>query len=331
VYSPRYDIRVPGLEFLHPFDGRKFSKAYALASDGFAGDIRAWTLEPPGPADPARDLGLVHTPGYLASLSSVSAVARILEVPLPGVGVLDRLLSGFRPQSVVLEPMLWATAGTILAARQALRYGSAINLGGGYHHASADRGEGFCVYADVPIALRALWAEGLLGPSDRVLYIDLDAHQGNGVARVFAADPRVCIFDMYNADIYPQDWTARVRIDRDLPLRSGTATAEYLAVLRAELPAYLDVLRADGWPRLAVYNAGTDVFEGDRLGRLQVSFEGVLERDRFVLDTLRAARIPWLLVPSGGYSADSFALLGDTARFALETWTADSTGGPVPS
>lgn len=334
VYSAQYDIHVPGLEFLHPFDGRKFSKAYARAAAGFRGDIGAWTLEPTRPADPSRDFHDVHTPKYLTSLNLASNVARILELPVPPLvgplALVDRFLSGLGLHSVVLTPMLWATMGTTLAAEQAIRTGGAINLAGGYHHASGDRGEGFCVYADIPIALRHLWASDLLQEADRVLYIDLDAHQGNGVARAFAADRRVCIFDMYNADVYPRDWTARVRIDRDLPLKSGTGTEEYLGRLRAELPAYLENLRTGRPPALAVYNAGTDIYEGDSLGGLRVSRDGVLERDRFVLDSLGAARIPWVMVPSGGYSLESYAMLGDTVRYALDCWRAGAGHSAEP-
>ena len=150
----------------------------------------------------------------------------------------------------VLRPMRWATAGTVLAAREAMRTGGlAVNLSGGYHHASRDRGEGFCVYSDIGIAITMLRDAGVLAPDDRVVYVDLDAHQGNGVARVFVDDPRVFIFDVYNELIYPRDAHARRRIDCDLPVPPGCDDGRYLSLLRAELPPFLDARRAPAGPR----------------------------------------------------------------------------------
>jgi histone deacetylase 11 len=324
VYSPQYDIDIPGADIVHPFDGRRYSRAYALAAKD--GDIAKWTVAPSGPANPARDFHGVHTAKYLASLSSVLEIARILELPRPNAGPLASLLDWIGGATLlrraVLTPMLWATAGTILAAELAVRGGSAINMSGGYHHAGRERGEGFCVYADVAIAIHHLWATGLLGPSDTVAYIDLDAHQGNGVARIFEADPRVHIFDMYNRDIYPWDGKARKRINRNVPLLANTPTNIYLNRLRTELPEYLMTLGPG--VKFAVYNAGTDIYEGDRLGGLQVSAEGVFERDRFVIETFRAAGIPWLMVPSGGYSPAGAALLANTVRYALDVWRSEA-------
>ena len=129
--------------------------------------------------------------------------------------------------------MLYATGGTILAVREALCCHIAVNLGGGYHHASRDRGEGFCVYADVAIALARLRAEARLRTA---LIIDLDAHQGNGLERTYGGDPDTNILDMYTSEIYPRDFEARDSIDWDVPLRSGTGDKEYLDLLGEALP-----------------------------------------------------------------------------------------------
>jgi histone deacetylase 11 len=215
-----------------------------------------------------------------------------------------------------------ATAGTVLAAREALRSGGVVmNLSGGYHHASAGRGEGFCVYADVGVAVAVLRRDGLLGRTDRVVHVDLDAHQGNGVARVFADDPSVFLLDLYNRDIYPHDAEARRRVDCDLPVPSGYDDARYLATVTRELPRFLDALCGPGRakPHLAFYNAGTDVLSGDPLGRLDVSAAGIFERDRFVIGELSRHQVPTVILSSGGYTRASFQLLARTAAWVLET------------
>jgi histone deacetylase 11 len=200
VYSPHYDITFFGVERLHPFDSRKYVRAWAVLRERFGKALRASHLRPAGPVNDA-DLRTVHTDLYLDTrLRSPAYLARALEVPQ--VARAPRWLIDWR----VLRPMRWATAGTILAAREALRSGGVVmNLSGGYHHAGSDRGEGFCLYADVGVAVAVLRHDGLLAADDRVLYVDLDAHQGNGVARVFAHDPKVFLFDLYNRDIYPHD------------------------------------------------------------------------------------------------------------------------------
>ncbi len=187
VYSPRYDfwIPIPGLQRWHPFDVRKFSRVYRELNRRFPGQLAGWITAPTAPATRAY-LEAVHTPDYLESLKSFGTVCRVLEAPPRlrwWLELAQRLLWFWRLGSVILRPMLWATMGTLRAAELALEHGSAVNLSGGYHHARPDRGEGFCFYADVALALLHLWRTGRLGPNDRVLYIDLDAHQGNGVER----------------------------------------------------------------------------------------------------------------------------------------------------
>lgn len=311
IYTPRYTIHALGLDRLHPFDVRKHSRAFrALGKQVGARELaRRWVR--PAREATREELLTVHTAGYLASLRDSSALARILEVGpvamLPA-GVLDRC---------VLRPMRWATAGTVLACRETLVHGGAINFSGGYHHASAERGEGFCVYDDIVIAIRAARGSGALPAEGRVIYIDLDAHQGNGVARDVADDRSVFILDMYNADIYPGDEAARRRIDCEVPLRMGTKGARYLAALRGELGPFLDAVSRGGTPALAVYNAGTDPYEGDALGGLRLSFEDVLERDRIVLGALSERGIPWVMLPSGGYSAESYQMIAATTGWAV--------------
>ncbi len=315
VYSRGYDIGLLGLERLHPFDSRKYSHAYQQLQRRFGTALHRWRLDP-GREISAGELATVHGARYLQrDLRSSAYLGRALELPfvskLP-VWLIDR---------AVLRPMRRATMGTLLAARTALANGSfAINLGGGYHHASRSRGEGFCVYADVAVAVSMLRSSGELAYDDQLLYIDLDAHQGNGVARTFADDSALAIFDMYNADIYPRDAVARRRIDRDLPLADGSSEEHYLSTLRRHLPDFIECSSQRQRPRLAIYNAGTDVFFDDRLGGLSLSIAAVLERDCYVVDLLRGAQIPWVMVLSGGYSHQSHQLIAASVGEVLERW-----------
>lgn len=211
--------------------------------------------------------------------------------------------------------------GTILAAREALRCGLAINLSGGYHHARPDGGEGFSVYADVALAIADLRATGALGENDRVAYIDCDAHQGNGACRCFAHDSRVFIYDQFNSEIFPwRDAKARRRVDCPVPLYTNCHGADYLDALRKKLPPFMDAIARGDRVGLAVYNAGTDIVAGDPLGRMNVSEAHVLERNQFVIDQLTQRAIPTLVLPSGGYTRESFRLIANMVEYVLTTF-----------
>ncbi len=311
VYSPDYDIHFYGIEKLHPFDTRKYSHAYDLAHKTLGDRLTQATITPMQPVSD-DDLCLVHTHAYLESLKSTSVLVRALEFPP---------LAMF-PYSVIekhlLLPMRLATTGTIMAAREALSGGLAINMSGGYHHASADKGEGFTVFSDMSIAIQKLRAEGLLSRQDKVLLIDLDAHQGNGHERIFFHDDAVSIFDMYNGSIYPNDGYARKRINWNLSLAPGTRDAQYLNALKDYLPRALGEIGST--PKLAFYIAGTDIYEGDMLGGLHISEEAIFERDRFVFETLANAGIPVVLLLAGGYSHDSYRFIARSLEYVIETW-----------
>ncbi|MFT5126642.1 MAG: histone deacetylase 11 [Rhodothermales bacterium] len=192
--------------------------------------------------------------------------------------------------------MRWATRGTVLAADAAMRHGFVINIGGGFHHAKPDDGEGFCIYSDIGLAVKHLRDTEQISDKDNVAYINLDAHQGNGVCHVFMHDRRLRIFDMYNGDIYPRcDRTAARRIDADFPLQSGCADEQYLEILREQLPQFLDGCA----PAFAIYNAGMDIFADDPLGGLSISAAGIIERDVYTVGELRKRGIPSVMVLSG--------------------------------
>ena len=311
VYSPRYNIGFYGLERLHPFDSRKYGKAWKMLRQKFGSRLKPLWIKTDRPTN-REELLLVHSEAYLQAMRYPKVVASALEVPAVS------FLPGWAIDWHVLRPMRWATRGTILAAKSALTDGLAINLGGGYHHAKPEQGEGFCIYADVGIAVAALRAENLLGAEDRIVYIDTDAHQGNGICHTFMKDNRFFILDMFNAEIYPlQDQAARDRIDCPIPLDSYCSDAAYLRELSEWLPPFLDSV---GKSRigLAIYNAGTDIFGGDPLGDMNISGATILERDLYVVGELRKRNIPTMMVLSGGYTKQSFQLVADSVTGLIE-------------
>ena len=197
--------------------------------------------------------------------------------------------------------MRYATGGTLLACRQALEYGLAINLAGGYHHAFASWGEGFCVYADIPLAAATLHAEGAV---ERVLVVDLDAHQGNGTAATIRPWPWASIFDVYEVDLYPMPKQPE---DFAVPIPAGTSGAEYLAIVDESLPRALDVVKPD----LVIYNAGSDPYVEDPLTRLRLSRSDIADRDLLVATLVRERGIPMAMVLSGGYARESWRVHAD--------------------
>jgi acetoin utilization deacetylase AcuC-like enzyme len=187
-----------------------------------------------------------------------------------------------------------ATAGTVLTARLALEHGLACNTAGGSHHAFHGHGSGFCVFNDVAVAARVLLAEGALA---RVLVVDLDVHQGDGTAAIFADEPRVFTFSMHCRTNFP---LRKQTGDLDLALEAGLEDAAYLRLLAAHLPGLLEEVRPD----LVFYNAGVDPHADDRLGRLALSERGLERRERFVLEACLKAGVPVAGVIGGGYALD---------------------------
>ena len=187
-----------------------------------------------------------------------------------------------------------ATGATILAARAALADGIAANLGGGTHHAFADVGRGFCVFNDVVTALRVLRSEGRI---DRVLVVDVDVHQGDGTHALLAGDAASFTLSVNGFRNYP---FRRVPGDVDVDLPDGTGDDAYLEALERALP---DALRR-ARPELCFVLAGADPFEGDRLGRLALTKEGLAARDTLIRDTVSAAGVPICLTLAGGYAED---------------------------
>ncbi|XP_020583632.1 histone deacetylase 2 isoform X2 [Phalaenopsis equestris] len=255
IYSPSYDIAFLGIEKLHPFDSSKWGRICQFLTNEHALDENS-IVEPFEASK--DDLLVVHPESYLDRLKSSVNVSMIIEVP--PVAMLPNCLV----QQKVLHPFRLQVGGSILAAKLAKERGWAINVGGGFHHCSAEKGGGFCVYADITLCVQYAFVRLNIS---RVMIIDLDAHQGNGHETDFSNDRRVYIMDMYNSQIYPLDYEARRYIDQKIELVSGTRTKEYLE----DLDRALEVARNQFDPELLVYNAGTDILDGDPLGRLKTS------------------------------------------------------------
>ena len=182
--------------------------------------------------------------------------------------------------------------GTLDCARYARQDGVALNVAGGTHHSFADRGEGFCVFNDIAIAINELLATGEI---TRALVVDLDVHQGNGTAKIFEYEPRVFTFSMHGARNYP---TRKEKSDLDIGLPDATGDAVYLDTLAGHLPGLLDGVRPD----VVFYLSGVDVLETDKLGRLALTLQGCKERDRYVLQCCYDRSLPVAISMGGGYS-----------------------------
>jgi acetoin utilization deacetylase AcuC-like enzyme len=206
-----------------------------------------------------------------------------------------------------------SVGATLAAARTALGgCGVAANLAGGTHHAFADRGEGFCVFNDVAVAARVLMDEAR---ASRIAVIDCDVHQGNGTASIFRHEPSVFTASFHGANNYP---FRKETSDLDVEFDDGAGDDPYLAAVRAHVPRVL----SDHRPDLVFYLAGADPFEGDRLGRLKLSVEGLRERDRLILESCRERGIPVAVAMAGGYADDIEAIVGvhlNTIREAVRS------------
>ena len=273
IYHPAYSAPLPSS---HRFPMAKFRllaehlRRLDLLSEG--------QLHQPLPV-PRRWLELVHSRSYHQAFARGElTAAQERRIGLPATSPLVR--------------RSWlAVGGTVLTARLALEHGLACHLAGGTHHAFAEYGSGFCIFNDVAIAARVLLAEGRVR---QLLVVDLDVHQGDGTAALFAQDPRVFTFSAHAASNFPLRKQAS---DLDLPLPDGLEDDDYLKAIGGLLPELLEQVRPD----LVLYNAGVDPHRGDRLGRLALSDLGLLQRERLVLEACLSRRIPVATVLGGGY------------------------------
>jgi acetoin utilization deacetylase AcuC-like enzyme len=273
---------------------------YRLLRERLALEVPEVTL---AAAEPASDgeLALVHTPEYIQAVVQ----GRLSDAAQKEIG--------FPWTPAMVERSRRSSGATVMAARAALfgREGVSANLAGGTHHAYADKGSGFCVFNDAAVAARLMQAEW--GRQNKqplqVAIIDLDVHQGNGTARIFGQDDHVFTLSIHGARNFP---FAKEQSDLDVELPDGCDDTAYLEALEHAL-AELDTRFNPG---LVIYLAGADPHEGDRLGRLSLSFDGLEARDRRVFDWAWLKRIPLAFSMAGGYGKE----MDDTVRVQVNTY-----------
>lgn len=280
-YSDHFVLPLPAD---HKFPMAKYARLRERVLD--RGVVAADSLVE-APAAEWDELRLVHTPEYVDAVASGT---------LPPEA--QRRI-GFPWSPEMVERSRRSVGATIAAARAALDDGLAANLAGGTHHAFADRGEGFCVFNDVAVAARVLQRDG---KAPRIAVVDCDVHQGNGTAAIFQHDPSVFTFSMHGAHNFP---FRKETSDLDVALEDGATDADYLPLLARHLDNVLDGHRPD----FVFYLAGADPFEGDRLGRLKMTIDGLRARDELVLGRCRVLGLPVAISMSGGYAHDIDAIV----------------------
>jgi len=263
-------------------------------------------VKPPDRVD-RETLELVHCPAYVNDvLSGTLAPLALRRMGLPW-------------SESLRERTLAEVAGTLATAELALKHGLACNTAGGTHHAARAHGSGYCLLNDLAIAAASLLSRGLLS---RVMVVDCDVHQGDGTASMLADEPRAFTLSVHCADNFP---ATKQRSSLDVSLPAGTGDDAYLEALAGSLPAALQAFR----PQLVLYDAGVDVHASDGLGRLELSDEGLLRRERYVLATCLAAGAAVAGVVGGGYDRDLEALAARHCflhRAAQEAWTSFRLG-----
>lgn len=261
-------------------------------------------------APPASDgeLALAHAPAYIRAISDGTVAPQVMRE------------IGFPWSEAMAERARRSVGATISACRAALREGVAANIAGGTHHASADKGGGFCVFNDAAVAARLIQAEAGRSGGHRaplkVAVIDLDVHQGNGTAAIFRGDPSVFTLSIHGQKNFPFRKEAS---DLDVDLPDGCRDDDYLQALELAL----EELARRFEPALVIYLAGADPHEGDRLGRLKLSWDGLEARDRRVFDWAWQRRIPLAFAMAGGYGhriEDTVRAQVNTYKVAMAYW-----------
>ncbi len=292
IYSDQYDLNLGN----HVFPSVK----YRLTKEKVLRDavVRPGDIVEPKPAADA-DVALVHHREYIRKLKTGTlSYLEILRLEIP-----------FSP---ALVRAVWLCAGgSTLAGRLALEEDVAVNLGGGFHHAFPDHGEGFCVLHDVAIAIRSLQKEKTIA---QAMTVDCDVHHGNGTAAIFGGDPTVFTFSIHQENNYPYP---KPPSNLDINLEDSVEDDEYLAALEEGL----DKALAEFQPDLMFYLAGADPYSEDQLGGLKLSLEGLEKRDRLVYEKTRAKNIPVAVTLAGGYARkleDTITIHSNTIRAAKE-------------
>lgn len=289
VFSAEYECDIGR----HVFPTQKFRLVRDALITAGALDPRAIVTPDAAPAD---DLRLVHTAAYLDDLEHLrwTPRTRMSELPLT---------------KEIVRAYVLAAGGTTHAALEALECGMAVHLGGGFHHAFADLASGFCYINDLAVAIRVLQRDGRVR---RAAVVDCDLHQGNGTAHLFRDDLAVFTFSIHQQHLYP----VKERSDLDIGLENGAGDDEFNGRLATALPRIWEHR-----PELVLYQAGADPYRDDQLGALQLTIEGLLARDRLVLEGCLERGIPAVVTLGGGYArqvSDTVRIHQNTCALALE-------------
>jgi acetoin utilization deacetylase AcuC-like enzyme len=286
IYHDRYDLNLGA----HVFPSQKYRLVHdALLAEGIAdnSDFLA-----PDPATD-EDVLLVHSQEYVRKLKT-------------GMLTYTEKLRMEIPYSIELIEACWlAAGGSILAGRCALKDGWAANIGGGFHHAYPDHGEGFCVLHDVAIAIRRLQFDRAI---ETAMVIDTDVHHGNGTAAIFGGDPTVFTISIHQENNYPYP---KPPSNVDINLEDGVGDDDYVAILEKNLGQAFEEFQ----PNLIFYIGGADPYREDQLGGLALSLEGLKRRDELVFDCARRLKIPLAITLAGGYARR----VADTVRIHVGT------------
>ncbi len=292
IWSPEYEIDIG--EHVFPTSKYRLIRENLLAE----GVCKVEDFLVPVPAT-REQLLAVHTEEYLDDLDNLRRTERTLYSELP---LRQEIVAGY----------YLAAGGTILACRAALAVSPQIccHVGGGFHHAFANHGEGFCYINDIAVAVRAMQKENL---AKKFLIVDLDLHQGNGTAHIFSGDPDVFTVSMHQENNYPHKQSS----DIDIGLDDYANDDEYLSHLQDFIPGVLESEKPD----MLIYVAGADPYQDDQLGRLKVTMHGLADRDRMVLKAAVERQIPVVTVTAGGYAqhmSDTVAIHAQTCKIAKD-------------
>ncbi|MGB6429131.1 MAG: histone deacetylase [Candidatus Acidiferrales bacterium] len=303
VYHNDYDLNLGA----HVFPSQKFRLIRdALLADGVAGAEDFLIPEPARDADVLR----VHTEAWVSKLRDDKLT------------LTDRMRLEIPYSAETVRAFWLAAGGSILAGQRALENGFASNLTGGFHHAYANHGEGFCMIHDVAIAIRRLQADGAI---QMAMVVDTDVHQGNGTAAIFSGDPSVFTLSIHQENNYP---VPKEFSDLDIGLDDRTGDDEYLQRLEKGLGASLEKVQPD----IAFYVGGADPYREDQLGGLALTIEGLAARDRMVFEHLRKRGVPIAMTLAGGYARrveDTVRIHVNAIRVAAEIARGESRAAPA--
>ena len=292
IYDDRYDLNLGA----HVFPSQKYRLVYErLLQDVIASQE---DFLKPSPASD-EDILRVHSQDYVYKLKTGSLTrAEVMRMEVPY-------------SAELIEACWLAAGGSILAARRALEDGFSANIGGGFHHAYPDHGEGFCVIHDVAVTIRKMQADGAI---ERAMVVDTDVHQGNGTAAIFGGDETVFTMSIHQEHNYPYPKPPST-LDANLP--DGVADADYLAILEKYLHRSFDEFS----PQLLFYVAGADPYGEDQLGGLALTMDGLARRDALVMGYAQRNQVPTAVTLAGGYARkleDTVSIHVNTIKAAIQ-------------